>query len=1188
VEFRILGPLEVVSDTGVVKVPGAKCRALLAMLLIRANTVVTADRLIEELWEAAPPDSAPGTLQSYVYQVRKCLPPGSLHTRAGGYLLEVEARDVDAVRFEGVLAEVSRGEELAPHRVAGRLTEALEWWRGAALADFESAPWAQAEAARLNGLRLDAIESLTEARLMLGEHLQLVAALETLVGQHPLRERLWAQLMLALYRSNRQADALRAYGRLRRRLGEELGIEPSRELARLEEAILLQKPELDWQPPPRGQADSLAGASVPVPHTLRRAASDLFVGRRAEVDLLMRAWKDARAGDPRVVFVSGEPGVGKTRLAAELAQIVSAEGTDVLYGHCEEDIGIPYQPWVEALRHRIGEEPRALFAELAADYVDALARLMPEVAREFGEPASSPTNHPEAQRYLLFAAVVGLLARACSECPVLLVLEDLHWADKQSLLLLRHVIGSSDPRRLLIVGTYRPTDLDVDHPLTDVLAAMHRERQVQRLDMHGLSDTEVIGLLESMAGHALDDAGIAFAHAVYRETDGNPFFTNEIVRHLAETGVISRDDDGGWTAAPDFSAHAELPTSVREVIGRRVARLGVDTERTLRAAAVIGRGFELDLLARVTEQTEHRLLDLLDPAIRAVLIRDVPQRSNAFSFSHALVEHALYDDLGPSRQRQLHLRVATALETLCGDDPGDRVGELAYHWSRAGSAADPAKAIDYARRAGDRALTQCAPDDAVGWYSRVLDLFDRQPVVDEHARCELLVDLGIAQRMAGDRRNRDTLDRAAHLARRLASPPLLVRVALANNQEGRTSYFRASDPERSNILEAALRATDETETPERARLLATLVELTTGEPERASELSDEALDMARRVDDDRTLWEVLYRRAFAIWSPATLDERTADAYELREVAERLGDGTFGMGTARNLLLTAACRGDLAEVDQNLDVMIRLGAKTGVAQVRWEAALALSWRRLLAGHIDEAERAAVEALQIASQAEELDAYPLYGPQLYAIRRAQGRLDEMIEPLERAVSANPELALNRAALLDALCSVDRLDDARALLEPLAANRFTDFPIDNAWLTALTFCAEGAASLEHRAAAALLATLLAPWRDQLDFTGISCNGSVARPLGLALATAGRFDEADGAFAQATAVHERIDAPIDLARTRVDWASMLMNRGAPGDPEKARTLLNAALKTADRLGLIAIKRQARTLSKTLAANDC
>ena len=362
------------------------------------------------------------------------------------------------------------------------------------------------------------------------------------------------------------------------------------------------------------------------------------------------------------------------------------------------------------------------------------------------------------------------------------------------------------------------------------------------------------------------------------------------------------------------------------------------------------------------------------------------------------------------------------------------------------------------------------PMTPLGWYGQVLELLDRQPVLDEHARCEALVDLGIAQRMAGDPRHRDTLLGAADRAQRLASPALLVRAALATNQAGRNSYLRVVDEERRDTLEAALRATDGTETPERALLLATLVELATADPERARALSDDALVMARRVDDDFTLWQVLYKRAFAIWAPATLDERTANAYELREVAERLGDRTFRLGTARNLLVAAACRGDLAEVDQNIDVMIRLAAETGVAEARWVGRLG-DWRGddCSPGTSTKPNGLRGEALHVASQAEELDAYPLYGPQLYAIRRAQGRLDEMIEPFERAASANPGVALYRAVLLDALCSVDRLEDARAVFEPLAANRFTDFPVDNSWLTALTCCTEAAAFLEHRAGAA-----------------------------------------------------------------------------------------------------------------------
>ena len=249
VEFGILGPLEVASGDGLLEVRGAKCRALLAVLLAHANRVVSSDRLVECVWDGAPPESATATLQSYVYQLRKSLPPDMLLTRPAGYVLEVPPGDLDALRFEHALDEVRQRQDAPPDWVAARLGEALAWWRGPALADFNDMAWAQPEAARLEGLRLGAVEMLIEARLALGEHATLVPDLESLVAEHPLREGLWAQLMLALYRSDRQADALRTFGRLRRHLGEELGIEPSKELARLEEAILLQKPELDWKAP---------------------------------------------------------------------------------------------------------------------------------------------------------------------------------------------------------------------------------------------------------------------------------------------------------------------------------------------------------------------------------------------------------------------------------------------------------------------------------------------------------------------------------------------------------------------------------------------------------------------------------------------------------------------------------------------------------------------------------------------------------------------------------------------------------------------------------------------------------------------------------------------------------------------------------------------------------------------------
>ena len=228
----------------------------------------------------------------------------------------------------------------------------------------------------------------------------------------------------------------------------------------------------------------------------------------------------------------------------------------MLYGRCDEDLGIPYQPWVEALRHLVVHEPPEFLAEHVARHGGQLARLIPELAQRVGDQLARRSGDTDAERSLLFGAVVGLLARVSSENPVLLVLEDLHWADKPSLLLLRHVIGSTDPRQLLVVGTYRPTDLAAEHPLTDVLAALHREQHVQRVDLRGLDDAEVVALVEAAAGHAMGDSGVALAHALHREADGNPFFTREILRHLAETGLISQRDDGRWVAEVDFRSEA--------------------------------------------------------------------------------------------------------------------------------------------------------------------------------------------------------------------------------------------------------------------------------------------------------------------------------------------------------------------------------------------------------------------------------------------------------------------------------------------------------------------------------------------------------------------------------------------------------------------------------------------------------
>ncbi len=353
--FGILGPLQVDDDGRRLDLGRPKQRALLALLLIHANSVVSVDKLVDDLWAGHPPDDASAALQVQVSRLRRALAEGAggavvVENRKPGYVLHVAPEDLDAQRFRRLVA--GAGDAMAgdtPEQALALLDEALGLWRGPALAEFADEPFAMSEAARLHELRLVAEEERVEAELALGRHATLVGRLRQLAGEHQLRERLWGQLMLALYRCGRQAEALRAYGELRHHLGEELGIDPSPALQRLEEAVLLQASELDWTPTvadgpisPVEVDHSTSGAGA-LPMAAGTEASP-FVGRRHHLEHLLGEWQAATAGGPRLVLVAGEPGVGKTRLAMELARAAHAGGAMVLLGHCDEELAVPTSP----------------------------------------------------------------------------------------------------------------------------------------------------------------------------------------------------------------------------------------------------------------------------------------------------------------------------------------------------------------------------------------------------------------------------------------------------------------------------------------------------------------------------------------------------------------------------------------------------------------------------------------------------------------------------------------------------------------------------------------------------------------------------------------------------------------------------------------------------------------------------
>jgi class 3 adenylate cyclase/tetratricopeptide (TPR) repeat protein len=930
--------------------------------------------------------------------------------------------------------------------------------------------------------------------------------------------------------------------------------------------------EVGWTP---ATADQLPG--VPLPSRLDVTPPLGLVGRDDELNLLRGSLKAAQAGERRVVLVGGEIGIGKTTLIARLGTDARERGATVLYGRCDEGLGIPYQPWAEALRHLIEHASPELLSDHFTTHGAAIVRLVPEARRVAINVPELTGGDAEIQRYELFGSVVGLLQATAASTPVVVVLDDLHWADKQTVLLLRHVVAHTISDRLLIAGTYRDVELTETHALTDALAALRREASVERIHLRGLQDADTVALVESAAGDELDDAGVGLAHALHRETDGNPFFTLEVLRHLVESGVFAQAADGRWSATNDL-ANVGLPESVREVIGQRVRRLGDPTHAVLSQAAVVGRDFDVELLAAVCETSEDELLDLLEPATEAGV---VIEQANGFAFTHTLIQHSLYEALTSARRRRIHARVAQALEHLCGEDPGPRVGELARHWAAATAPVETAKAIDYAQRAGVLALDALAPDDAAVWFTQALELLDHQSDADPHLRCDLLTGLGTAQRRDSDPGHRDTLLEAAALARELQDAERLATAALANNS-GRDRGAGASDPERIRTLENAIDLLPEQDGATRAELLSTLsVELAWSDAEgRRRALAEQAVAMARRLGDTATLVRVIGRVFNALYAPDTHDLRFRYALEALDLTEGIRDpGLRGIALDRAMwgLLNI---GDLTRFDEALAEQRLLADRLGEPVLRWDATLLSATRTMITGTMDECQRAVDELPQVAGQAGTPEAMHTWGSLALQLSIRRGQLADALPLLEDIQDLLPELAAVTAMRAALYCELGRIDEARTLLDEAGKRDFRELPRDRTWLTTLALWVEVAAAVSARHAATVLYDALEPYSDQVvsPLEGLA-EGPLTSRLGRLATVLGRYDVAERHFDSAESLCNSLRARFWLARSQLAHAGMLRQRDVLGDADRARRLLEESLGIAEREGYEHLEQQARAL---------
>jgi class 3 adenylate cyclase len=891
-------------------------------------------------------------------------------------------------------------------------------------------------------------------------------------------------------------------------------------------------------------------------------ASGVFVGREEEMRKLRSGIDEALSGRARMSMLMGEPGIGKTRICEEVSTYASMRGAQVLWGRGYEGEGAPpYWPWVQIIRSYVHDcDPQLLMSEMGPAATN-IAEVVSEVrARLPGLPEATPLD-PEQARFRLFDGLVGFLRNASVRQPLVLVFDDLHCADKPSLMLLQFLARELGGDRLFVLATYRDVELGRQHPLSETLAELTRNNLCERVPLRGLGEADVARFIEGSAGIAPPPGLLA---AVFRETEGNPFFVTEVVRLLASDRRLEKANEvASWSL--------EIPQGVREVVGRRLNGLSEDCNEALAVASVIGRDFEGVVLRRSAEFSEDRVLELIEEALSARLLQEIPGSLRRYRFSHALVRETLYEELSTPRRVRLHARVGEVLEEHHAGRSGSHLAEISHHAFQAIQTGNTEHAVAAARRAGDFARERLAYEEAALHYERAAQALEAADSPDPHELCELVVHRAELQQMAGETAAaRETGLRAAQLAREVASAEHLARAAIAYGgflvvEMGRTDETMVA------LGEEALAALGEADSSMRVRLLVRVSnEVSWSDTARFKSMAEEAIRVARRLGDPDALVYAFTAAVVPETTMESLEEGLRRADEVEAIARSTDNAEHLWAAFLKRRYVNFALGRREEFDRATDRAIELTEMGGGMWAKYFPPLVRAAVAILEGRFEEARPLVMTALQEGMRSWGQSARQFAAGQMMVILHHEKglRADPMTLSLAERYPNYPFYAsIPTFTYAD---SGDR-EACRKMFDHLAAENFENIPRDANFSNAMYFASHACVFLEDGARAKTLYGLLLPYAGIHAHLGAAF--AYVGPMSHCLATLatllGRFDDAERHFVEVLESLESMRAWPWLAENEYEFARMLLIRGAVGDRERALELLNRSLERAQQIGM-------------------